>query len=246
MESSGCDAAKTFVLVPGASHGGWCYDRIATRLRAQGHRVFAPTLSGLAERYGENAHRRIDLTTHVGDILNLFERDALDDVILCGHSYGGMVISGVADKIPDRIRNLVFIDAVVPENGKCMTDYVFPGWKLLIIFAAVWILGRGSMLMAPSAKFFGVNRADRKMVDRHLTPHPFASLREKICIGDNAARIANHTYIYAPNYNFPPLKEQWERAKARSSWKVVEIAGAGHDIMIDAPEELADILSALD
>ncbi len=245
MQSSGNGAASTFVLVHGASHGGWCYERVADRLRARGHRVFTPTLPGLAERSGENSSRRIDLTAHVEDILDVFKREDLDDVILCGHSYGGMVVSGVADKIPDRIRNLVFIDAVVPESGKRMTDYVFPGWRLLTIMAAVWILGRGSMLIAPPASYFKVNKADRKMVDQRLTPHPIASLLERIRIGDNADRIANHTYIYATNWGFPAITAQYERAKARAGWKVFEVE-SGHDIMIDAPAELADILSGLD
>lgn len=116
--------AKTFVLVHGAGHGCWCYERVATILRAQGHRVFTPTLAGVGERSKEISPE-INLATHVDDILSLFEREHLENVFLCGHSYGGMVITGVADRIPDRIRNLVFIDSVIPENGKCMNDYVF-------------------------------------------------------------------------------------------------------------------------
>ena len=104
---------RTFVLIHGASHGGWCYDRVAAILRSQGHRVFAPTLAGLAERVAMDA-RRINLTTHINEVVALFEREDLSDVVLCGHSYGGMVIAGVADRIPDRIGNLVFLDAVVP------------------------------------------------------------------------------------------------------------------------------------
>lgn len=99
--------AKIRVLIHGASHGGWCYDRVAELLRSQGHRVFAPTLPGLAERSADNARRRIDLTAHIDDILGMFEHEGIEDAILCGHSYGGMVISGVADRIPDRVRNLV-------------------------------------------------------------------------------------------------------------------------------------------
>src|SRR3954447_10590066 len=154
MENSG--AAKTFVLVHGASHGGWCYERVAAILRSQGNRVFTPTLAGLAER-SEEISPRINLTTHIKDILSLFEREHLENVFLCGHSYGGMVIGGVADKIPERIRNLVFIDAVVPENGKCMNDYVFPGWKLIPVLLAVWLWGRGYKLTPPPAWYFRVN-----------------------------------------------------------------------------------------
>lgn len=172
-------SAKTFVLIHGANHGGWCYDRVAAILRSQGHQVFAPTLAGLAERSSMDA-RRINLTTHIDEVVELFERENLGAVVLCGHSYGGMVIAGVADRIPDRISNLVFIDAVVPENGKSMNDYVFPGWRLLPILISVWLFGRGYKLTPPPpAWFFKVNKADRAMVNRRLTGHPFKTLTEK-------------------------------------------------------------------
>lgn len=234
---------KTFVLVHGASHGGWCYERVATILRTQGHRVFAPTLAGLAERVAMD-HRRINLTTHIDEIADLFEREDLHDVVLCGHSYGGMVVGGVADRMPERIGNLVFLDAVVPENGKCMNDYVFPGWRRLPILLAVWLFGRGhSLTPPPPASFFKVNKADQPMVNRRLTAHPYATLTEKIRIGHNADRIGRHTYIYASHWGNRQIAEQYQLAKAREGWKVFEIA-CGHDIMIDAPTELAEILAA--
>src|ERR1700761_8505199 len=159
MQSSSSAPTRTFVLVHGAGHGGWCFARVADLLREQGHRVFTPTLSGLAERSDENV-RSINLTTHINEIVKLFKWQELDDVVLCGHSYGGMVIGGVADKIPERIRNLVFLDAVIPENGKSMTDYVFPGEALLQVMDAVGVFGGGLVLPAPPAGFFKVNEAD--------------------------------------------------------------------------------------
>ena len=199
--------AKTFVLIHGASHGGWCYDRVATILRSQGHQVFTPTLAGVAERVSMDA-RRINLTTHVDEVVELFEREDLRDVVLCGHSYGGMVIGAVADQIPERISNLVFLDAVVPEDGKCMNDYVFPGWRLLPIALSVRLFGRGYKLTPPPpAWFFKVNKADQAMVNRRLTSHPYATLREKIRIGSNADRILNHTYIYATNWGNPQIAQ---------------------------------------
>lgn len=245
MQAAGAATAKTFVLIHGASHGGWCYERVAAILRSQGHCVFTPTLAGLAERSSEISPQ-INLTAHVNDILSLFEREHLENAFLCGHSYGGMVISGVAEKIPDRIQNLVFIDAVVPENGTCMNDYVFPGWKLIPVRLGVWLWGRGYKLTPPPpAWYFKVNKADRKMVNRRLTAHPFASLQEKIKIGGNPDSVAGHTYIYATKFDFRPITEQYERAKARNGWKVFEVE-SGHDIMLDAPKELANVLSSLD
>ena len=244
MKSPVAETAQTFVLVHGASHGGWCYGRVAELLRSQGHRVFTPTLSGLAERSQENS-RPINLTTHINEIVDLFKWEELDDVVLCGHSYGGMVVGGVADKIPKRIRNLVFLDAVIPENGKCMTDYVFPGEALAQVIDVVGALGGGLLLPAPPAAFFKVNEADQPMVDRLCTPHPFASLLEKINIGANADSIKHHTYIYGTSWGFPPIVQQYERAKALAGWKVFEVE-SGHDIMIDAPVRLAEILRSLE
>lgn len=234
---------RTFVLVHGASHGGWCYDRVAALLRGQGHRVFAPTLAGLAERASEDASA-INLTTHIQDVLDVFERERLDDVVLCGHSYGGMVVTGAADRIPSRISNLVYLDAVVPENGSRMTDYIFPGLRIYAVELAVALLGGGSRLIAPPASFFKVNRADRKMVDRCMTSHPYASLRERISLTGAADRIAGHTYIYATEWGFAPITRQFEAAKARRGWRTFEVR-SGHDVMIDAPQELADILVSL-
>jgi pimeloyl-ACP methyl ester carboxylesterase len=243
MTFSDTKAARTFVLVHGASRGGWCYGRVADRLRAQGHRVFTPTLAGLGER-SQEASRPINLTTHIDQILDLFRWEELDDVVLCGHSYGGMVVGGVADRVADRIRNLVFLDAVIPENGKSMTDYVFPGEALLPVMDLVGQAGGGLMLPAPPAAFFMVNEADQPMVDRLCTPHPMASLLEKITIGTNADRIPGHTYIYGTQMGFPPLVQQYERAKTLAGWTVFEVE-AGHDVMLDAPVRLAEILGGL-
>src|SRR5580692_7125086 len=105
----------TFVLVHGAWHGSWCWKRVRSALQKQGHEVFTPTLTGI----GERAHllaRAIDLETHTRDVLNLIRWEELDDIILCGHSYGGMIVTGVADRLPERLRALVYLDAFVPDD----------------------------------------------------------------------------------------------------------------------------------
>ncbi len=120
--------SATFVLVHGAWHGGWCYARVAGLLRARGHTVFTPTLTG----QGERAHLlsgSINLSTHIEDVLGVFAFERLDDVVLAGHSYGGMVITGVADRIPERIRALAYLDAFVPENGQSLFDIYIPATR---------------------------------------------------------------------------------------------------------------------
>src|ERR1700760_4452365 len=99
----------TFVLVHGSWHGGWCYARVARLLRAAGHEVYTPTLTGMGER-SHLAGGHINLDTHIRDIRNVFEYEDIGDAILCGHSYGGMVITGVAGEIGERIRSLVYLD----------------------------------------------------------------------------------------------------------------------------------------
>ena len=111
----------TFVLVHGGGHGGWCYSRVSPLLRAAGHEVYAPTLTGLGERK-HLLRPDIDLDTHITDIVHVLEYEDLEDVILLGHSYGGMVITGVADRAGSRIRRLVYLDAAHPRNGESLAD----------------------------------------------------------------------------------------------------------------------------
>src|SRR5262249_25595660 len=115
----------TFVLVHGAWHGGWCWRDVAARLRRAGHDVYAPSLTGLGER-AHLARPGIALDDHVQDVVALLQMEALSDVVLVGHSYGGMVVTGAADREAARIRRLVYLDAFVPESGRCVLDYVVP------------------------------------------------------------------------------------------------------------------------
>jgi len=117
----------TFVLVPGAFHGGWCYDLLRPHLEQAGHKVLTPTLSGVGERAHLAHQGLIDLETHILDIFNLIQHRDLRDVVLCGHSYGAFVTTGVADRVPDRIAALVYIDGMIPQDGDTLFS-VLPIW----------------------------------------------------------------------------------------------------------------------
>src|SRR3984957_16229746 len=117
--------AYTFVLVHGAWHGGWCWRRVANRLRGDGHNVFTPTLTGLGER-SHLVRAGIDLKTHIADVVNVIKWEGLSDVVLCGHSYGGFVISGVAEAMAPAVRSIVFLDAFVPKHGDAVRDLTGP------------------------------------------------------------------------------------------------------------------------
>src|SRR2546421_8767740 len=116
---------STFVLVHGAWHGSWCWKRVRKALQAQGHDVFTPTLTGVGERSHLLA-RNINLDTHIDDVVNLIRWEELTDVVLCGHSYGGAVISGAASRVGDRISALVYLDAFVLEDGESLHDALPP------------------------------------------------------------------------------------------------------------------------
>src|SRR6516165_6161272 len=112
----------TYVLVHGGGHGGWCYQRVARRLRTNGHDVYTPTLTGLGER-SHLLSPDIDLDTHITDVVNVLHFEDLRDVILVGHSYGGLVVLGVADRAAPRIGKLVYLDAGIPQGGKSLAEY---------------------------------------------------------------------------------------------------------------------------
>src|SRR3984885_1259783 len=165
----------TFVLVHGAWHGGWCWRRVSDRLHAAGHDVFSPTLTGLGER-SHLLRAGIDLKTHIADVVNVMKWERLTDVVLCGHSYGGFVVSGVAEQMASALGSIVFLDAFVPRAGEAALDITSPGARALIRAA----LQRGDIGVPPrSAADFLVNAADRAWVDRLCVPQPIATLTDK-------------------------------------------------------------------
>jgi pimeloyl-ACP methyl ester carboxylesterase len=222
----------TFVLVHGAWHGSWCWKRVRKTLQQQGHEVFTPTLTGIGER-SHLLMQDVDLATHTLDVLNLIRWEELTDFVLCGHSYGGMVVSGVADVIPERIRSLVFLDAFVPEHGESLVDFapiagdqLVEGWKTKPI----------------SAQLFGVNQADRAWVDRQCTLQSVACFRQPAQLTGGVARIQRSSYLYASGWAGyqSPFHPFYEKARSRG-WRTGEIA-CGHDVMLDEPEALVTFL----
>jgi len=229
--------AYTFVLVHGAWHGGWCWQRVADRLRGGGHAVFTPTLTGLGER-SHLLRAGIDLTTHVTDVVNVIKWEELSDVVLCGHSYGGMVISGVADQMAAAIRSIVFLDAFVPKNGEAAQDLT----SSAVVEMARVAMQRGEITMPPRpAEAFGVNAADRAWVDRLCVGQPIGTFTQKLVLTGARDRIARKSYIRAASYANPGFDRALAAARADPSWRTYEVS-CGHDVMIDAPDRLTEIL----
>jgi pimeloyl-ACP methyl ester carboxylesterase len=222
----------TFVLVHGAWHGSWCWKRVRGALQKQGHEVFTPTLTGIGER-SHLLTQQIDLDTHTLDVLNLIQWEELDDIVLCGHSYGGMVVTGVADRIPERIRALVFLDAFVPESGQSLMDFapipenqLIDGWKCRPI----------------SAEVFGVNLADRAWVDRQCTLQSLACFQQPVRLTGGLGGIKRVAYAYASGWaaDQSPFRPFYDRAKTRG-WTTCEIE-CGHDAMLDRPDAVTALL----
>lgn len=231
---------STFVLVHGAWHGGWCWKRVRAELQALGHEVFTPTLTGVADR-SHLLSPQVDLATHIADVVNLIRWEELTDVVLCGHSYGGCVISGVADRIPDRIGALVYLDAFVLENGQSLHDALpapmreaqieqskqSDGWKVPPIPAEV----------------FQVNAQDRDWVNRQCTVQPLATFQQPLQLTGEVARIENVTFILASGWSPSPFPVFYEQAKV-GGWRTVALE-CGHDVMLDLPQELTRELVAV-
>jgi pimeloyl-ACP methyl ester carboxylesterase len=202
-------------------------------LQAAGHDVFTPALTGVGERCHLNSPA-VNLSTHIADVANLIRWEELSDVILCGHSYGGCVISGAADLVPDRIRALVYLDAFVLEDGEALIDLLPPeqvqgmrqhGWKVNPI----------------PAEAFNVNPQDCAWVNRQCTPQALACFEERIQLTGGIGRIKDVTHILATGYVAgSPFPACHERAK-KKGWKVREMP-CGHDVMLDLPDELTAFL----
>jgi pimeloyl-ACP methyl ester carboxylesterase len=225
----------TFVLVHGAWHGGWCWQRLVRLLTRAGHDVFAPTLTGLCER-SHLLTPATDLNTHILDIVNELKWKELKDVVIVGHSYGGMVISGVAEKMEQAIASFVMLDAFMPENGQSVVDIFPPAMREEFLAAA-----RGGATTVPprSAEIFKVNQNDRAWVDAQCTPQPIGCFLQKLTLSGARERIANKSYIRTAYAN--PYFDDALASARQKGWRT-DVVPCGHDAMLDMPERLAEIL----
>ena len=229
---------QAIVLVHGAWHGGWCYRRVADLLRGSGHRVYTPTLTGLGER-SHLLSRSINLSTHITDIANGILWEDLRQIILVGHSYGGMVVTGVADAMTDRISALVYLDAFLPTAGKSFHDIV----PAELAHAQVQSASAGNGLSVPSipAAAFNVNETDRSWVDSLCTPHPLGTLTQPIELTGSHARIGTKSYVLATQ-NPIQLFQGFARSMRDDRSCISYELPCGHDVMIDLPKQTADII----
>jgi pimeloyl-ACP methyl ester carboxylesterase len=228
---------RTFVLVHGAWHGGWCWRRVADVLERKGHKVFTPTLTGLGER-SHLMSRDINLDTHITDVVNVFKWEDIKDAVLVGHSYGGWVISGVAEQVLPRLASIVFLDAFMPDNGTRGLDNTSEFSRKGILAA----IEKGEVSRpSPTAAMFDVNEKDRAWVDSKVTPQPVGVALQPIRLTGARDRVAKKTYIRAAAYPQAIFDKYLGVCKADKTWRTFEIP-CGHDVMVDMPERLAEVL----
>ena len=230
-----------FVLVHGAWHGGWCWRIVADRLRRLGHRVITPTCTGL----GDRAHlmsSTITLDTFTQDVMAAIEMEELQDIVLVGHSFGGLPASGVADRMPERIRALLFLDSLLIQPGQCAFDALTPETQAARHAAAA--PGGGLSLPVPSATALGVTGPEAAWLARRLTPHPLSTFTSPLRLQSPVGHHIPVTYIACTDPPYPPLDGVRHWARAQSGWAWRELA-ASHDAMVTHPERLTDLLLEL-
>ena len=231
---------QAFVLVHGAWHGGWCWRRVAKVLRAAGHVVFTPTLTGL----GERAHLlRPGLTIEdfATDVANVIENEELQQVILVGHSFAGGPISRVADRRPEALKHLIFLDAVLLEDGQ----NAFSKFEPVIVAQRIKLAqetSQGLSIPPPSPAAFGVIEAeDDAWLKRRLTPQPLNCYQEPIRLNHPLGHGVQKTYIACTDPPYEPLVPTHHWARRQKGWQYLEFA-SGHDAMVTRPEALAEML----
>jgi len=227
----------TFVLV----HGGWCWQKVIPFLEEASHEVYAPTLTGLAERASELSPE-VGLATHIQEIVGLLVEKNLHGVILVGHSYGGMVITGVVDAVPERIAHLVYLDTFVPRDGDSMVS-ISP-----IVVYLLRKQAKGESWRIPSHGDYGVTtEPDRSWVLRSVTPQPLKTLEQPLHLKNPAiveATPRTHIYCTGGGFFFSLMRHLVGRRAlppTEAGWRLRQLP-TGHDAMITMPRELADLL----
>lgn len=233
-----------YVLVHGGGHGGWCYQRVAPLLRTAGHEVYTPTLTGLGER-SHLLSPEVDLDLHLQDIAATLEYEDLRDVILVGHSYGGMVITGAADRVAERVGRLVYLDAANPTNGQSLVDVSGPIIEATRPHGAVVDGVELVLLPSPDAgTLYGItDPADLAWMADRLTGHPWKCFEQPL-------KLTNETALWAiPQYHIVCTSTLATRdpelmANARAAGRLWDV-DTGHDLMLTEPRVVADALLAV-
>jgi pimeloyl-ACP methyl ester carboxylesterase len=229
----------TFVLVHGAWAGGIIWRPIARALRSASHEVYTPTLTGIGERK-HLLNRGVDLGTHIQDVLGVLDYEDLSDIVLVGHSYGGMVVTAVADAVPNKIASLVYLDAFVPQDGQSLFSMV-PTDKRAQPLAAPgedWLTAP-----LPAEAFGNPSQQVRDFIARKGMPQPVACFSQPVRLTGGIEHIRRKTYIYCNDPQPSVFTPLYERLNNRPGW-ILRTLHCTHFPQIDMPEDLTALLKA--
>lgn len=242
--TSSLSSPATFVLVHGAWHGGWCWSRVAALLRARGHTVYTPTQTGTGER-SHLLDPAITLQTFVDDIVNVLRWEDLNNVVLVGHSFGGLSITGAADVCPERIARLVYLDAFLLPGGVTAFD-TMPGAMVdKLRSMAMASPTPVPTLPAPKPASFGLTTPDDcAFVANRLTPQPLGVYETALTLDHPTGNGLPCSYIHCSAPAFAAVSDSYEWARQQPGW-ALETLETGHDAMVSAPGELAQLLDAM-
>ncbi len=233
----------TFVLVHGAWHGGWCWSRIAPQLRAAGHTVFTPTMTGLGER-SHLLTSDIGLETNVLDIMNVLSWEDLHDVILVAQSYAGMVTTSVADRMPERIAALCYINAFIPTDQISQND-LLPDWRREMIEKELASDPDAWRMPPPSPELIGVKDPDvAAWITDKMTVQSAKTMQDRATINGAVDQITNRTFVRATGYPNSTFDATVKKFMAHPIWRGIEI-NTSHDAMITAADEMRAIFEEI-
>lgn len=215
---------STFVFVPGGWHGGWWFQPLVERLRQHGHHAYAVTLTGVGERR-HLATPSTNLDTHIEDLTNVLEYEDLSDVVLCAHSYGGMVAAGAVERVPERIGSLVFLDAQVPRDGESLWSLTTDRFREMFTTGA-----RDGFSVSPPPG-----------LDPRTTSHPLATFLQPVRLARGLDQIERKVFVYMSGWADSPLLATYDRVRDDPGWEARQWA-TGHDMIGEAFEETVELL----
>ncbi len=214
----------TFILIAGGWQGGWVYHSVADILAKHGHNVVPVTLSGLDDDRAPMAN----LESHIGEVVDLLLSQVGGDLVLVGQSYGGMIVSGVADVDPTRIRALVYVDAYVPNSGDSVWSLTTPRFRDMFV---------------AGAKADGLNCAPPSNLDPRCRPHPIGTFLQSITLTGRWREVPRKTFVGAHGWEGSPFLELYRRLSHEQEWSTYSL-NCGHNVARLEPEALTRILLA--
>jgi pimeloyl-ACP methyl ester carboxylesterase len=229
---------KVFLFIHGAYHGGWCWQRVADILERQGHKVYAPSLTGNGDRV-HLLSKDLTLDTQIADIVNLAKWEDLKGICLVAHSFGGWAASGALEQIHDRVDSLVLLDAFKPKNGERPVDYISEFSRKAMEEA----LARGEVGRKPAAaSVFSNDEKSWAWIDSKMTPQPNSIVFQPIALTGKLETVARKTYVRVPKYAQAAFDKAFDECRANPGWETFVNETSGHDAMIDQPQWVADLV----